>query len=86
MDDASVFFQAGAIGWSPAHNGTTLEGLELATTRWSVDAGRALAVESSFFDALPPGSAELDCVLVMRNVPITWSIPAEVPPLALTRA
>ena len=36
-----------------------------------------LEVQSSFFDALPAGSAQLDSVLVMRDVPITWSVPAK---------
>ena len=27
------------------------------------------------FDALPAGSAVLDCVLVLRNVPFEWSVP-----------
>jgi len=42
-----------------------------------VDAGEALEVQSSFFDALPAGSAQLDSVLVMRDVPIIWSVPKE---------
>ena len=75
MDAASAFFQSGAVGWSPSRNGSELEGLELATTQWRVEAGAAQQVESSFFDALPAGAAELDCVLVMRGVPVTWSIP-----------
>jgi hypothetical protein len=37
-------------------------------------------VESSFFadlDLFPPGSATLDCALLMRDVPVTWnSLPA----------
>jgi hypothetical protein len=73
--DASAFFQNGSVGWSPSHDGRSLEGLRLTTTQWRVEAGQALAVESSFFDALPAGSATLDSVLVMRNVPITWSAP-----------
>jgi len=73
--DASAFFQNGAVGWSPSHDGHRLEGLQLKTTQWRVEPGKALTVDSSFFDALPAGSAVLDNVLVMRNVPITWSAP-----------
>ena len=61
-------------------DGRTLEGLRLDTTAWAVQPGEVLSVESSFFDALPAGSATLDCVLVMRNVPITWTVPAGVGP------
>jgi len=42
-----------------------------------VDAGEALEVQSSFFDARPAGSAHLASVLVMRDVPVTWSVPKE---------
>lgn len=80
VEDASAFFQAGAVGWSPSRGGT-LEGLRLETTQWRVLPGEALSVESSFFDALPSGAAELDSVLVMRNVPIEWSVPTGVAPL-----
>lgn len=79
LEEVSSFFQRGSIGWSPGHDGATLEGLRLETTQWSVEAGSPISVESSFFDALPPGSAQLDSAVVMRGVPITWSVPAGVP-------
>ena len=41
------------------------------------DAGEVLEVQSSLSDALRPGSAPLDSVLVMRDVPITRSLPKE---------
>lgn len=75
VTDASSFFQNGSVGWSPSHDGQSLEGLQLKTTKWRVEPGAAVSVESSFFDALPTGSAALDNVLVMRNVPIEWSAP-----------
>ena len=75
IDDASAFFRAGSTGWSPRRGSAELDGLTLETAQWSVEPGRLLHVESSFFDALPEGSAELDSVLVMRDVPITWSQP-----------
>jgi Uncharacterized conserved protein (COG2071) len=81
VDAASAFFQSGAVGWSPSRSGSDLEGLELATTQWRVEPGEAVRVESSFFDALPAGAAKLDCVLVMRKVPVTWSIPRTAQPL-----
>ena len=77
LADASKFFQAGSIGWSPTRNGLGLQGLQLTTDSWRVDAGEGLEVQSSFFDALPAGSAQLDSVLVMRDVPIIWSVPKE---------
>ncbi|MFD9244070.1 DUF2071 domain-containing protein [Streptomyces sp. NPDC059556] len=71
---ASRFFRAGAKGFSPTGAGH-LEGMELHTDAWHVEAGRVRAAASSFFDdpdRFPPGSATLDCVLIMRNVPADW--------------
>lgn len=75
IDDASAFFRAGSTGWSPRRGSDELDGLTLETDQWAVEPGRLLHVESSFFDAMPAGSAELDSVLVMRDVPIVWSQP-----------
>jgi len=55
LADTSKFFQAGSIGWSPTRNGLGLQGLQLTTDSWRVDAGEALEVQSSFFDARPAG-------------------------------
>lgn len=74
LADASAFFRSGSVGWSPNRYGK-LEGLRIDTDRWKVEAGSDLRVESSFFNALPAGAAEFDCALVMRNVPIVWSLP-----------
>jgi hypothetical protein len=81
VDDASEFFRAGSTGWSPRRGSEELDGLSLGTDRWAVEPGRLLNVESSFFDALPEGSARLDSVLVMRDVPIVWSVPSRSPQL-----
>jgi hypothetical protein len=75
VDDASAFFRAGSTGWSPRRRGADLDGLTLETSQWRVEPGRMLHVESSFFDALPEGSAQFDSVLVMRDVPIAWGVP-----------
>lgn len=75
LGEASDFFRAGDVGWSPARNGALLEGLRLETHAWRVSAGRPLHVASSFFDALPRGAATLDNVLVMRDVPVRWTSP-----------
>jgi hypothetical protein len=85
LADASDFFRAGAVGWSPDRAGR-LEGLRLDTSLWNVAAGSPSRVESSFFDALPRGSAELDCVLVMRDVPVVWSRPEMAIPSVLVGA
>ena len=71
---ASEFFRTGSVGWSPTHAGP-LEALQITTDRWKLVPATALSVKSTFFDALPAGSAVLDCVLVLRNVPFEWSVP-----------
>lgn len=75
IDDASQFYHAGAIGWSPRRDDRGAEALKLTASRWEVNAGRVREVASSFFDRLPRGSAEIDSVLVMRDIPVTWQRP-----------
>jgi hypothetical protein len=75
LASASAFFQSGSVGWSPALDGRSFQGIRLATDAWSVSAAEPVRVESSFFDSLPAGSAVLDNVLLMRDVPVTWNSP-----------
>ena len=75
LDAASDFFRLGSVGLSPSRDRRRLERMVLSTDAWHVAAATAVSVRSSFFDRLPAGSAELDSVLVMRDVPVTWSAP-----------
>lgn len=68
---ASGFFERGTTGYSPSASGA-LEGMELHTDAWRLDACRIVSARSSFFESLPRGSATLDCALVMRDVPAAW--------------
>lgn len=80
---ASAFFEQGSIGYSATDDPARFDGLALHTTAWKVDSGVAVRAESSFFadrTVFPEGSAELDCVLVMREIPVLWQ------PLAALRA
>ncbi|WP_329134910.1 DUF2071 domain-containing protein [Streptomyces sp. NBC_01476] len=75
LAEASRFFQRGTKGFSATRSGHHLDGMELRTDAWHVDAGRVHAAASSFFDdpnRFPPGTATLDCALIMRNVPANW--------------
>ena len=76
VEKASAFYRSGRIGWSRGHDGVTLEAVALAAEEWVVEAARIRSVHSSFFDALPPGSAQLDHVVVMRDLDITMAAPA----------
>lgn len=80
LDEASEFFRDGATGWSPTRQRSSLEGLHLRTRDWRVTPMRAHRVVSSYFNALPRGTATLDNVLVMRNTESTWTTPSFPPP------
>lgn len=74
-DEASRFFRAGSIGYSPANSSTHFDGLELACENWHVEALSVQTCRSSFFDdaaRFPPGSIRPDNALLMRNIPHTW--------------
>lgn len=76
LQDASDFFQRSSAGFSATRDGGRLDGLELRADRWVVEPAEVLAVRSSFFDdarLIPPGSATIDCVLLMRDIPVTWT-------------
>ena len=75
LDDASRFFQRGCDGYSATRHPGRFDGLQLVTDAWEVEAASITEARSSFFDDLssfPPGSAEVDCALVMRKIPVNW--------------
>ncbi|WP_050723103.1 DUF2071 domain-containing protein [Microbacterium sp. GCS4] len=79
VDEASDFYRAGHIGWSMAHDGRTAEPVALSTDTWRIEPARLHALRSSFFDALPEGSAAFDSVVVMRDLPLILSDAARTP-------
>ncbi len=73
--EASNSFRAVAAGFSPTRRSSRLDGLELRTTTWRIQAADIRHVRSSFFDdrvAFPAGSIRLDSALVMRDVTVEW--------------
>ncbi|GHF76244.1 hypothetical protein GCM10018790_62700 [Kitasatospora xanthocidica] len=83
LAEASRFFRSGAKGYSATSSGRHLDGIELRTDAWQMEAGRVRSAASTFFDdpdRFPPGSATLDSALVMRGLPATWRpLPALTP-------
>jgi hypothetical protein len=76
LADASLFFEQGSVGYSTTDDHDRLDGLQLHTNAWKVQPAEVLSARSTFFDdesVFPPGSADLDCALVMRRVPVEWS-------------
>ncbi len=75
LDEASRFFAAGSLGYSEGVRPGTFDGLELRTAAWRVEPLEVASVASNFFDdpaRFPPGTAALDCALVMRGIPHEW--------------
>lgn len=73
LDNASKFFEGGAIGYSP--NGDKYDGLKLKTFNWKVDPLNVTAVQSSFFeneDIFPKGSVKFDNALLMTKIKHQW--------------
>jgi len=75
LDEASRFFEAGAVGYSATHDPARFDGLELRCKTWTVRPLDVEAVQSSFFEdekRFPKGSAIFDCALLMRHVEHQW--------------
>jgi len=74
-DEASRFFEAGALGYSATSHIGRLDGIELRTQEWKVEPLQVEEVYSSYFadqSLFPQGSCVFDCALVMRNVQHEW--------------
>lgn len=75
LDAASQFFAGGAQGYSLARNGTLQEGLELSCHNWRAVPLAIEQASSRYFETrtmFPPGSIELDCGLLMRDIEHQW--------------
>ena len=86
LEEASGFFAAGSIGYSPSNDGDRLDGLRLRTRTWRIDALDVDEVSSAYYADgahFPPGSVEYDCTLIMRDIPHEWrTVPDPCTPLA----
>lgn len=75
IEQASRFFEAGSLGYSPTRDSARFDGLELACEQWTVSPLEVQAVRSSFFDdkdRFPEGSATFDCALLMTWIEHAW--------------
>lgn len=73
--EASQFFAAGSLGYSPASQERQFDGLELRTFDWRVEPLQVNRVKSSFFDdpdVFPPGAVEFDNALFMQGIKHEW--------------
>ena len=77
LEEASAFFEHGSLGYSVTHKAGKLDSLELRCRNWKVEPLQVTKAQSSFFDdqeRFPPGSAELDCALLMRAIRHEWYV------------
>jgi hypothetical protein len=75
LAEASAFLEQGSVGYSSTRSRGYLDGLQLRTRPWSLKPTVIERVQSSLFDdprRFPRGTAELDCALVMVDVPVEW--------------
>ncbi len=80
LEEASQFFQAGSLGYSPTLDWRRFQGLELRCLSWKMEPLAVESVQSSFFDdgsLFPRGSIEFDSAFLMRNIEHQWHGRAE---------
>ena len=73
LNEASVFFEGGSLGYSATSRAGEYQGLELRSFNWQVRPLAIDRVKSSFFENnFPADSVELDCALLMRQIEHEW--------------
>jgi Uncharacterized conserved protein (COG2071) len=75
LDEASAFFRAGALGYSPIADPTRFQGLELRCSKWRIEPLDVEVVRSSYFEDeahFPRGSIEFDSAFLMRGIAHEW--------------
>jgi len=75
VEAAAEFFSLGATGYSATRTEGHYHGMELRSLDWKVTPMAIDEARSRFFDdreRFPPGSAELDCALLMRGIQHEW--------------
>jgi hypothetical protein len=75
LEEASRFFQNGALGYSPQRTVGRYEGLQLQCEDWSIRPFEVERVTSSYFEdktLFPDATATFDCALLMRGIRHRW--------------
>jgi hypothetical protein len=75
LDDASKFFEAGCVGYSPRPHSCTLDGLLLKVSNWQVTPLAIHHAHSAYYEdrsIFPSRSIMLDHALLMRNIQHEW--------------
>ena len=75
LEEASLFFEKGSLGYSAKEGSDDLDGIILQIENWEIKPLDLDFVESSFYDdenLFPKGSIRLDNALLMQNVKHEW--------------
>ena len=75
VEEASLFFERGALGYSARRGSQKLDGLRLETFNWSVRALEVSEIYSSYFSdpsQFPSGSIRFDHALLMQTIEHQW--------------
>ena len=75
LAEASCFFEAGSVGFSPSREPGVLDALELRTKTWAMEPLAVANVSSSFFgdsSRFPLGSVQFDSAFLMRQIEHEW--------------
>jgi hypothetical protein len=73
MDEATAFFESGALGWSEGSRG--LEGMSVEFEGWNLRPLKIHRAQASFFDdaqRFPAEKIALDSAFVMEHLPLRW--------------
>lgn len=73
LENASNFFKAGDIGYSP--NTKNFDGIKLNAYRWEIQPLKVSHIKSSFFEdetVFPKGSVQFDNAILMINIEHEW--------------
>lgn len=73
LEEASAFFRGAPVGYAATPAAGVFDGVTLATDGWAIAPLRLDEVRSSFFDALPEGSAVPDSAFLMADLGTTWT-------------
>lgn len=75
IEDASQFFLSGSTGYSATPQEGHYHGIDLECLNWNMMPMEIEVARSCFFgdtNRFPPGSVELDCALLMRDIDHKW--------------
>ncbi len=75
LQEASSFFERGALGYSDTRKKEHLDGIMLSTQHWRVEVLQTNTVSSNYFEdgkRFPRGSILFDHALIMRDIQHQW--------------